>query len=67
MVSCLRLYYKHCRANVVDEDRLFVFFRRLGVRARWVDPDPIGSGSKIFDLSGRGPKIFISPGPGPGP
>jgi hypothetical protein len=36
-------------------------------RTRRVDPDPhpIGSESKIFDLSGPGLKIFISPGPGP--
>jgi len=36
-------------------------------RARRVDPDRIGSGSKSFDLSGPGPgpKIFISPVPGP--
>jgi hypothetical protein len=29
--------------------------RRIGGRTRRVDPDPIGSGSKIFDLSGPGP------------
>jgi hypothetical protein len=34
-------------------------------RARWVDPDPVGSESKISILSGPGPEIFLLLGPGP--
>ena len=38
-------------------------------RARRVDPDPVGSGSKIFYFtgsgSGPGPEIFILSGLGP--
>ncbi len=41
---------------------------RLWIRARRVDPDPVGSGSgsKILILSGPGPEIFVLPGNGPG-
>ncbi len=40
---------------------------RVWARDRRVDPDPVGSGSKISIWSGPGPKIPILSGPGPGP